>query len=226
MKLTLLALNLVVLSIVIAFVKEPQHVRAIDQPKRSLLYPFTSVFKNLVTMDTRLMIVCAVEFCSWWALFFWWTASSVWWKLVVYGGCIPVGDVDPTCLPTSAAFAAAVQGGKDYDSTGIFANLIQLVISFVLSILVLNGIVKRVKFVYSAGLAIGGIFLILLKFGPREIWFAWVTTLVMPIAIAVIQAFPFALVGSYNKDKDGSETGVQMGLLNLFICRKPLFAYS
>jgi len=214
----IMAINILVVMAVVLLIKEPIHVPTRNTSTTSIMAPFVTVFKNVLAMDVKMMVVCAVEFCSWWALFFWWTASATWWKLTVYDGCIAVGENDPNCLKDSVGAVNAKSGQDDYDSTGIYANMIQILISLGLGLLVLTGIVKRVKILYSLGLAVGAVFLILLKFGPKSVGFAWVTTLAMPIAIAVIQAFPFAIVGSYNKHNDGQDTGVQMGLLNLFIC--------
>ncbi|KAJ3269007.1 hypothetical protein HDV01_001934, partial [Terramyces sp. JEL0728] len=215
-----MAINFIVISGVCFLIKEPQHVPK-ENVEISFTAPFTTVIKNVFAMDAKMAVVCAVEFCSWWALFFWWTDSSTWWKLNVYGGCITVSGndgPDSACPKGSAGDLAAQSGGSDYDSTGIYANTIQTLLSIALGSLVLFGLLKKVKYIYSLGLALGGVLLILLKFGPKSVGFAWLVTLAMPVAISVIQAFPFAIVGSYNKGNDGQDTGVQMGLLNLFIC--------
>jgi hypothetical protein len=146
------------------------------------------------------------------------------WKLTVYDGCIAVEGDPLSCPANSPAALRAAQGGDDYGSTGIYANMIQIFISLILSIVVLSGLIKRVKYIYALGLAIGGVLMILLKFGPKTVEFAWIVTMSLPVAISVIQAFPFAIIGSYNKGKEVEETGVQMGLLNLFItCKLSIF---
>jgi len=212
-----MGLNLIVITGVISFVKETQYVPPEGAEKISIMKPFTTIFKNVFSMSRRMVIVCAIEFCSWWALFFWWTNAAVWWQTTVYQGCAVV-EGDNSCPKDSVGNKAYKEGNKAYTSTGIYANLIQIVFSLGLAVIMGAGFLKRVKFAYAFGLAFGAVLLILLKFGFTTIPFAWIVTLALPVAISVIQAFPFALVGAYNKKHDGQETGVQMGLLNLFIC--------
>ena len=158
-------------------------------------------------------IICGIEFFSWFALFFWGNKSSTWWQLTVYDGCIGRSDNDPFCLKGSPQQLRA-KSGKDYASTTIYANMIQMVFPLLLSWLVMAGILKKVKYCFSAGLATGATFFIFLLF-IKGVPFAWLTSLSFPIAVSVIQSFPFSLIGSYN---DGLESGVQMGIMNLFIC--------
>jgi hypothetical protein len=203
--------NLVIISFVCFTVKEEQHVR--EGAALKLSEPFTSVVQNVAKMDAKLLTVCMTNFFSWAALFTWWPNAANWWGVYVYGGCIS-SDSCPKDSPLNKKFQ---EGTTAYGDSGIWANLVQTSLCVILSLVVLRGILRRVKFIYAFSLAVGAAFLILVKLGPRSITFAYMVAICVAIPISAIQSFPFAIVGSYNTSKKGLETGVQFGILNLFI---------
>jgi hypothetical protein len=206
-----MGLNLVIISFVCLVVKEEQYEGTGESLKLS--EPFTSVVKNIVKMDLKLFTVCMTNFFSWAALFTWWPNAANWWGVYVYGGCLEAESC-PKDSPLNKKFA---EGTTAYGTSGIYANLTQTIFTVLLSMLVLKGILRRVKYIYAFSLAVGAAFLIMVKYGPKGVTFAYMVAICIAIPISAIQSFPFAIVGAYNTSKKGLETGVQFGILNLFI---------
>ncbi|KAJ3259250.1 hypothetical protein HK104_006955 [Borealophlyctis nickersoniae] len=212
-----MAVNLVLILAVCFFLKE--EVMESRGEVRSILSPFRDVAIAVTRMEKKIAIVCAVEFFSWAALFLWWPVSATWWSVHVFKGC---DKNEVGCTPEQyQAYKDAPQTIGDY---GIYQNVFQTVLSIFFGTLLFMGLLRRVKFLWSAGLAIGAVFLILAKFGPQTIDMAKAVTICVAIPISAINSFPFAIVGNYQTADGGKglDTGLQMGLLNLFICAPQL----
>jgi MFS family permease len=213
---TVMGINVVIISLVCALVKEVP-LEKTEKKAMNLSEPFTSVLSNVTKMDLKLFTVCMVNFFSWAALFVWWPNAASWWGVYIYDGCVetPNSDVCPKGSPNHVKYT---KGVEDYGASGIYANLLQSFLALALSYLVMKAILRKVKFIYAFSLAVGAVFLILVKVVPSSVAYGYMVAILMAVPISSIQAFPFAIVGTYNASGNGLNTGVQFGILNLFIC--------
>jgi MFS family permease len=209
-----MGLNVVVIGLVCVVVKETPYEG--QEEKLEIFGPLVTVIKSVGGMDVRLFTVCMCNFFSWAGLFVWWPNAANWWGVYVYDGCVFVEGSDD-CIKGGPENKRFSEGTTAYGDSGIFANLLQTIFCVILSLLVLRGILRRVKYIYSFALLTGAVFLILVKVIPGSIPFAYMVAITIAIPISAIQSFPFAIVGSYNVAKKGMDTGVQFGILNLFI---------
>ncbi|KAJ3301374.1 hypothetical protein HDV03_001000 [Kappamyces sp. JEL0829] len=205
---TVVGLNILFTGLVCAFGKEEIHHG--NGEKISISAPFVQIFKNLVNLDFKLIIIFACEFFSWASLFTFWPHANDWVTTDLYGG-------DVTAPEGSAAAIAAKDGAQAANQAGTWQNLIQIILGVTIGYLMLKGILKSVRFVWALGLAVGAVSLILTNvitdrgYGPTLI-------ILMGVMMSAINAFPFAIVGTYNRDEGGLDTGVQFGMMNMFIC--------
>ncbi|KAJ3255938.1 hypothetical protein HK103_005854 [Boothiomyces macroporosus] len=214
--LIVMAINLFLISFVCLVVKEKQYIKR--GPKPGAFSSMSNAFKGILNMDKKLAIVCAAEFFSWAALFAWWPSAESWWSENLYGGCI-YDEARPSLCPIgSPGYLANDNGATAYGNSGIYANLVQAVFSVTLSSTLYFGILKKVNIPYFLCLAIGGAILIYSKIGAQSEQTGYIVTILMAIPVSALNSFPFALVGKYNEDKPANETGLQMGILNIFIC--------
>lgn len=212
---TVVAINIFFVGACCIFIKEEvnKHPTA-----TSALEPFSIVIRAIVKIDLRLLIVAACQFFSWAALFAWWPTASTWFGINVMSGCSTEG---PDCSPEANALYN--DGLSHYSRSGIYANLLQIVYGFFLASLVTFGYLKRTRFVYAGSLAVGAVMLILSKFGPQTLGMAYAVAILAAVPISAINAFPFAIVGKYHAESSAHlDVGVQMGILNLFICTPQL----
>ncbi|KAI8904295.1 major facilitator superfamily domain-containing protein [Gorgonomyces haynaldii] len=213
--LTVMAINLSLITFICLVVKEEQYVPKAGQDKPTAAKAIFGAFSGIAKMDKKMAIICAIEFFSWAALFAWWPSASTWWAVNVYGGC-RANNTD--CLEGSVGEKAYRDGNTAYGDSGIYANLVQTFLSLLLSVALSFGLLKQVKIPYAFCLLVGAAMLILSKIGPQTVFVGYLVAILVAVPIAAIQSFPFAIVGNYNKGKPENETGLQMGILNIFIC--------
>ncbi|KAI8892852.1 major facilitator superfamily domain-containing protein [Globomyces pollinis-pini] len=209
---TALALNVFFISLVSYFGTEQVYVPK-DDKKLSITEPFTIVFKNVSNIDRKLASIFATQFFSWAALFAFWPHATSWVIENVYKGC--VGDISDKC--PADLHQIGLDGNKAAADASSFQNIVQIVFGILFGYLLLNGILKSVKYIYAAGLFLGCAILV-----GTNIFFdktyATIFITLMGVQMSVMNAFPFAIVGRYNSSDGGLSTGVQFGMMNMFIC--------
>ncbi|KAI9097239.1 major facilitator superfamily domain-containing protein [Phlyctochytrium arcticum] len=205
---TVMAINVVFISLTFFLVKERVNTRVVAV---RLADPFVTVARNVFRMDYRMAIVCAIEFLSWAAAFAYWPTASSWWGRSVYKGCS-----EETC--TVQQKADYEEGQRRYGDSSLYQAIIQTFFGLFLAFIVSKGYLTKIKIPYAIGLGLGAVMFILAKFGPQTVGMAYAVTLLWAITNSAINAFPFALVGKYAAQDNADEVGVRMGLLNLFIC--------
>mmetsp|Transcript_4717 Transcript_4717/g.7100 ORF Transcript_4717/g.7100 Transcript_4717/m.7100 type:complete len:491 (+) Transcript_4717:46-1518(+) len=208
---TVFLVNVAVFVPVCAYVTETP-LKKLEE-KVSICKPFTNVFTNIGKMSLSLLKIGLVQVFSWIALFSYWPIASTWMAISVKGGC-PDANA-PGCSPERKALYE--EGLQLYASCGIYTSAFQVVLSFILSYVMYFGIIKKARYVYALGLLIGGIMNILGKFGPQTETMGVAIAIMLAIPVSVINSFPFAIVGRYNSEQGGLDTGTQFGILNLFI---------
>merc|ERR1719203_2232561 len=86
------------------------------------------------------------------------------------------------------------------------------------------------RYLYAQCLYAGAVALILAKIAVHggSVLLAMAVVASIAVPVSAINAFPFALVGAMNKSAaesgEATDTGVQMGVLNIFICTPQLLA--
>lgn len=184
--------------------------------KVNLATPFTSVFKNLKNIDRKLGVIFAVQFFSWASLFTYWPHSTNWVQINVFGGCLQLETDKLACPEGSAGDLLAKEGNVFAGNASTVQSTVQLVFGLLFGYLLVARVLKRVKPIYSLGLAIGSVAAILTNVIETKTY-AFIFISVMGLQMSVINAFPFAIVGEYNSGDGGLETGVQFGMMNMFI---------
>ena len=184
--------------------------------KVNLATPFTSVFKNLKNIDRKLGVIFAVQFFSWASLFTYWPHSTNWVQINVFGGCLQLETDKLACPEGSTGDLLAKDGNVFAGNASTVQSAVQLVFGLLFGYLLVARVLKRVKPIYSLGLAIGSIAAILTNVIETKTY-AFIFISVMGLQMSVINAFPFAIVGEYNSGDGGLETGVQFGMMNMFI---------
>ncbi|KAI8901153.1 hypothetical protein BC833DRAFT_617925 [Globomyces pollinis-pini] len=209
---TALALNVFFISMVSYFGTEQVYVPK-DDKKLSLAEPFTIVFKNISNIDRKLASIFATQFFSWAALFSFWPHATSWVIENVYKGCVlPIGPDCPADL-----HAIGIEANKAAGDASSLQNVVQIVFGILFGYLLFNGILKSVKYIYAAGLFLGCAILVGTNiFFDKTYAFIFIT--LMGVQMSVMNAFPFAIVGRYNSSDGGLSTGVQFGMMNMFIC--------
>lgn len=218
--LQLMVLVLTILTVFIAIqmavCKEVPYVHPADAPTRSLLSPFTNAFKAVRYMSTDLKKIAFVQFFSWYALFSYWPSLSTWFSVTVFGG-----DAD---APADSLLRHRYEDGQNANTTGGLLNSgLMVLFSIGLVVFMLKSTVP-LRYVYAGCLYAGAAALIVAKLavhaGSVTVAMAIVTLIAVPVS--AVNAFPFALVGAMNKsaaeEGKATDTGVQMGVLNIFIC--------
>eukprot|EP00121_Abeoforma_whisleri_P007766 Awhi_evm1s7101 len=234
--LVVLAINAVFIGGTCILVKEEHFPAKEDDNEASIIEPFVHLAKSIKHLTGKLMIVGACVFFCWWALFSWWPTSSTWYMTIVMKGCCEdPSEAGYNGQCTTETYGYCLQGQDINANANILANVAQIVIGLTFALLMNRGILVRVRFVWSALLVFGSVILIGSKF-IKGSWFAYLVGVGMAVPISGINAFPFAIVGSYNqvasetddlekaavdnedmKKKEELEVGSQFGLLNLFI---------
>jgi Na+/melibiose symporter-like transporter len=121
------------------------------------------------------------------------------------------------------------QQGQHANSTAGILNAALMIVFSMLLVAVMLKSSLRIRYIYAACLYVGGVALIMAKFVVlHSVPFAEAIVTIMAVPISAINAFPFALVGAMNKraQANGQEqdTGVQMGVLNIFVTLPQLIA--
>eukprot|EP00121_Abeoforma_whisleri_P014426 Awhi_evm1s13303 len=195
------AINVIFVGLTCWFVKE-QHFPAKAGEKGGIAEPFIHLFKSVKGLTLKLFIVGACVFFCWWALFSWWPTSSTWYMTIVMNGCCDDPSADGyvgECTPES--YNDCLTGQSVNADVNILANVAQTCIGLLLAILMNYRILVRTRFVWSALLFFGAVLLIGSKFIKGE-WYAYLVGIGMAVPISGIQAFPFAIVGKYNRDDE------------------------
>jgi len=201
---------------------EVPYVPPADAPVPTLLSPFTSAFKAVRFMSTDLKKIAFVQFFSWYALFCYWPTLSTWFSETVFGG-----DAD---APEDSLLRHRYEDGQNANTTaGLLNSVLMIVFSMMLVIFMLKSTCP-LRYVYAGCLYGGAAALIVAKIAVHAGSVVVAMTIVTLIAVPVsaVNAFPFALVGAMNKsaaeDGKATDTGVQMGVLNIFICMPQLLS--
>ncbi|KAJ3335001.1 hypothetical protein HDU91_002411, partial [Kappamyces sp. JEL0680] len=212
-----MAINICVVGLVLLFAKETPFEP--QDRKMTPLEPFASIFKNIFAMDKKLFVVCLVEFFSWLAFFAWIPNAERWFKQTVYSGCMP-GTLNTTACPLdSDMYRLTSIADQNYEYANLYQGLLEVFLALFLMAGLSFSTARRTKYYYACGLAFGSISLLVVKlFGLLNTSYAWLLVILFAIPMTVINCFPFSIVGSYNKAMQSRYTGVQYGVLNLFIC--------
>jgi len=202
--------------------REVPYVRPADAPVESLLSPFVSAFKAVRFMSTDLKKIAFVQFFSWYSLFCYWPTLSTWFSVNVFGG---VADA-----PADSLLRHKYEEGQDANTTaGLLNSGLMVIFSMSLVVLMLKSTLP-IRYIYAGCLYAGAASLVTAKIavhaGSVAVAMAIVTFIAVPVS--AVNAFPFALVGAMNKSAaeagKATDTGVQMGVLNIFICMPQLLA--
>jgi len=221
-------LMILILSILTVFVgiqllicKETPYVRPDGAPAESILSPFKGAFNGIFYMSADLAKIAFVQFFSWYSLFCYWPTLSTWFSLNVLGG-----NAD---APHGSVLNIRYEQGQQANSMAGLCNAgLMIAFSMVLIALMLKSSVP-LRYIYAACLYVGAVALVLAKFMVgHSVLFAKLIVTIMAIPICAVNAFPFALVGAMNKKAQAEgrtpDTGVQMGVLNIFVCVPQLVA--
>ena len=157
-----------------------------------------------------------MQFFSWASLFTYWPHSTNWVQINVFGGCLQLETDKLACPEGSTGDLLAKDGNVFAGNASTVQSAVQLVFGLLFGYLLVARVLKRVKPIYSLGLAIGSIAAILTNVIETKTY-AFIFISVMGLQMSVINAFPFAIVGEYNSGDGGLETGVQFGMMNMFI---------
>jgi len=202
--------------------KEVPYVRPEDAPVESLLTPFSSAFKAVRYMSLDLKKIAFVQFFSWYSLFCFMPTVSTWFSVNVFGGSADA--------PKGSLLRKHYEEGQDANSSaGLLNSALMIFFSMVLVVLMLKSTIP-LRYLYAQSLYAGAVALILAKIavhgGSVLVAMAVVASIAVPVS--AINAFPFALVGAMNKSAaeagEATDTGVQMGVLNIFICMPQLIS--
>merc|ERR1712060_231606 len=85
------------------------------------------------------------------------------------------------------------------------------------------------RYIYAGCLYAGAVALVMAKLAVHHsVVVAMTIVTLIAVPVSAINAFPFALVGAMNKsaaeEGQATDTGVQMGVLNIFICMPQLLS--
>lgn len=230
--LVVLSILTILVAIQVYFCEEKVHVPDSNKVRgNKFVEPFTVVFRSFRFMSRELMMISLVQFFSWYALFAYWPAASSWVGYNVYGGedhsdkAIEEKNLtNPGEAKNMTLLKKKYDNGLEKNSiAGIYHGLFSLVFVFAL---MYSLKCLRLRIAYGVCLILGGLNLIFAKFGVNVGDYAYgvLVIVAMGVPLSAINAFPFALVGALNKNGEGeaNETGVQMGILNVFICTPQL----
>lgn len=221
-------LMLLVLSILTVFTvvqmlvcQEVPYVRPADAPVESIYSPFTSAFKAVRFMSMDLKKIAFVQFFSWYSLFCYWPTLSTWFSVNVFGGSADA--------PEDSLLRHRYEEGQNANTTaGLYNSAFMVVFSMSLVVLMIKSYFP-LRYVYAVCLYVGAASLILAKIAVYHslLWAMGIVTMIA-VPVSAVNAFPFALVGAMNKsaaeEGKATDTGVQMGVLNIFICMPQLLA--
>jgi len=201
--------------------REERYICPKDKPPRSVLTPFASAFRATIHMPPDLIKLVIVQFFSWYALFCYWPTTSTWFSVNVYGGSADAPKNSPPRIRYN-------EGQNANSSAGILCACLQVAFSMFLIVLLFTTRVP-VRCLYALCLYVGAVALLMAKFAVgHSVFMATLIVVLIAIPVSAINALPFALVGAMNKrmQQEGKEvdTGVQMGVLNIFICAPQFFA--
>ncbi|KAJ3301372.1 hypothetical protein HDV03_000998 [Kappamyces sp. JEL0829] len=210
--LTVVGLNVVCTGIVCVVAKE-KSFKGIEAA--SVAAPFASILNNLFRVDFKLGIVFACEFFSWASLFSFWPRASNWVQEDVYHG-------DALAPSSTAAGMLYLEGTAAVNQASYWQLAVQIVLGAALGLLLMRRAGISVRFLWALGLFIGSVALILTSFVfTKE--YALLMIALTGVMMTAINSFPFALVGAYNRSNDRLDTGVQFGIMNIFICLAQFF---
>lgn len=219
---------LVILSVVTAFVliqvcicKEEVYVPPPDAPRQSILAPFVAAFHAIFQMPVDLAKIAFVQCFTWYAMFCYMPTVSTWFSVNVYGGSADA--------PEGSPMKVAYDEGQNANSiAGLLQSGLQILFSLILIAVLLKSSVP-IRHIYAVCLYIGTVALVLAKFAVgHSVNTAILMITILAIPVSATNAFPFALVGAMNKDAQEAgrtvDTGMQMGVLNVFICTPQFIA--
>lgn len=210
-----LGINTVLILVQTCLCKETPYTRDPSAPKQSLLAPFVNTFRALTHMPAELMKIGFVQFFSWFALMCYLPNTSTWFGVNVYGGSADA--------PEDSQLKQLYQEGQDANSTAGMANALATILC---SMLLIGAMLKTqlpIRYVYAFCLFGGALAMMLPKIAVgHSVGLAILVCALVAIPYSAIFSFPFSIVGAMNKRAQEAgqevETGLQMGVLNLFIC--------
>jgi len=200
---------------------EVPYVRPADAPVQSLTSPFANAFQAVRYMPADLRKIAFVQFFSWYSLFCYWPTLSTWFSVNVFGGAADA--------PADSMLRHKYEDGQVANTTaGLMNSALMIVFSSCLIFLMLKSTIP-LRYIYAGCLYAGACSLILAKIAVyHSVTWAMAIVTLIAVPVSAINAFPFALVGAMNKAaaEEGKEpdTGVQMGVLNIFICTPQLLS--
>jgi len=222
----LMILVLVILTVFIGIqlsvCKEEQYKPPEGASPTSLATPFIGAFKAIRYMSIDLQKIAFVQFFSWYSLFCYWPTLSTWFSVNVFSGSADA--------PEHSLLRDRYEAGQSANVTaGLFNSGLMVVFSMSLIYFMLKTSVP-IRYLYAGCLFGGAVALILAKIAVHHsVYWAMGIATAIAVPVSAVNAFPFALVGAMNKSaatqgKAPANTGVQMGVLNIFICTPQLLS--
>jgi maltose/moltooligosaccharide transporter len=184
----------------------PHDMDAHEKEKENggLLYVFTSIIKCITHMPATMKQIALVQLFTWFALFAMWSNATP--------------AITSHVFHTTDTTSATYNDGADFiNGCWVVFNLFNVLTGFAIYFLG-RGVSK--KLIHLFCLLIGGAGLVSIYFvtSPAMLY---VSFALIGIAWASILSMPFAIISSAIPAKD---TGVYMGLFNMFICIPQIIA--
>lgn len=184
----------------------PHDMNAHEKEKENggLLYVFTSIIKCITHMPATMKQIALVQLFTWFALFAMWSNATP--------------AITSHVFHTTDTTSATYNDGADFiNGCWVVFNLFNVLTGFAIYFLG-RGVSK--KLIHLFCLLIGGAGLVSIYFvtSPAMLY---VSFALIGIAWASILSMPFAIISSAIPAKD---TGVYMGLFNMFICIPQIIA--
>jgi len=173
-------------------------------------------------MSRDLQKIAFVQFFSWFSLFCYMPSLSTWFSVNVFGGSAEA--------PADSLLRHKYEDGQGANTTAGLLNAGLMVFFSMSLVFMMLKTTVPLRYIYAACLYAGAASLIVAKVAVHAGSVGVAMTIVTLIAVPVsaINAFPFALVGAMNKSAElegkTTDTGVQMGVLNIFICMPQLLS--
>jgi maltose/moltooligosaccharide transporter len=185
----------------------PQDMEAFLREKedsKGILNVFTSIFNCILKMPTAMKQIALVQLFTWFALFAMWSNATP--------------AITSHVFHTTDTTSSAYNDGADYINwCWVLFNLSNVITGFLIYFFG-KGISK--KMIHFTCLVIGGLGLMSIYFvtSPSVLQGSFI---LIGVAWASILSMPFAIISSAIPAKD---TGVYMGLFNMFICIPQIIA--
>ena len=171
---------------------------------KGILNVFTSIFRCIVHMPTAMKQIALVQLFTWFALFAMWSNATP--------------AITSHVFHATDTTSSAYNDGADFiNGCWVIFNLSNVITGFLIYFFG-KGVSK--KMIHLFCLVIGGLGLLSINF-VTEPQMLYVSFALIGVAWASILSMPFAIISSAIPAKD---TGVYMGLFNMFICIPQIIA--